>query len=155
MCGLRNPELFLSISAFAPITNPSITSWGKEKVFKNYLGDDNKELWASYDSCEVIKRYTGPPREILADQVENPKQAHLCIYQFFNSIIQNSSLQGDSDEFLQQILRPENLIAAAGQSPHHVKVTLRMQPGYNHSYFFVQSFIPDHIAHHAKILNAP
>lgn len=67
-------------------------------------------------------------------------------------ILFTSFIQGDSDEFLLQILHPENLIAAAGQSPHHVKLTLRMQPGYNHSYFFVQSFIGDHIAHHAKIL---
>jgi len=130
VCGLRRPDLFQSISAFAPIVNPIITIWARDKVFKNYLGDENEDkLWPLYDSCEIMKSYTGPARDILVDQ-------------------------GDSDEFLQQILHPENLIAAAAQSPHHVKLTLRMQPGYNHSYFFVQSFIPDHIAHHAKILNA-
>jgi S-formylglutathione hydrolase len=106
-----------------------ITDWGKDKVFKNYLGADNKDLWAKYDSCEVIKGYKGPTRDILVDQ-------------------------GDSDEFLLQILHPDHLITAAAESPNHVKITLRMQPGYNHSYFFVQSFIPDHFAHHAKILNA-
>jgi len=129
VCGLRNPDLFQSISAFSPITNPSITEWGKDKVFKNYLGNENKDLWADYDSCEVIKHYKGPAKDILVDQ-------------------------GDSDEFLLKILHPENLINAAAHNPDHVKLTLRMQPGYGHSYFFVQSFIPDHMAHHAKILNA-
>ena len=69
VCGLRNPDLFQSISAFAPITNPINTTWAKEKAWKNYLGEENKDKWGIYDSCEVAKQYGGPPREILIDQV--------------------------------------------------------------------------------------
>jgi len=69
VCGLRNPEIFKSISAFAPMTNPTQTTWGREKAFKNYLGEDNKESWSEYDPCELIKGYSGPSRNILVDQV--------------------------------------------------------------------------------------
>jgi S-formylglutathione hydrolase FrmB len=68
-CGLRNPDLFHSISAFAPITNPINTAWGK-KAWEGYLGEENKDKWAIYDSCEVAKGYGGPSREILIDQVK-------------------------------------------------------------------------------------
>jgi S-formylglutathione hydrolase len=70
VCGLRNPDLFKSISAFAPISNPTQTSWGKDKTFKNYLGEENLDKWGLYDSCEIIKGYQGPLREILVDQVD-------------------------------------------------------------------------------------
>lgn len=67
--GLRNPTLFQSISAFAPITNPINVSWGKDVVLKNYLGEENLEKWSLYDSCEIAEKYDGPIREILVDQV--------------------------------------------------------------------------------------
>lgn len=69
VCGLRNPDLFLSISAFAPICNPTQTTWGKETSFKGYLGEENKDKWNLYDSVEIIKTYSGPERDILVDQV--------------------------------------------------------------------------------------
>ncbi|CAL8072962.1 unnamed protein product [Orchesella dallaii] len=128
VCGLRNPELFLSISAFAPICNPTQTEWGKDVALKNYLGEENKDKWNIYDSTELMKTYDGPERNILVDQ-------------------------GDDDEFLKTHLLPENLKAAAEANPK-IQVNLRMQPGYNHSYFFISTFISDHIEHHAKILNA-
>ena len=67
--GLRNPELFSSISAFAPICNPCNSPWGRDKTFKNYLGEENKDKWATYDSSELSKTYDGPARQILVDQV--------------------------------------------------------------------------------------
>lgn len=68
VCGLRNPDLFQSISAFAPIANPTQTKWGKETSFKGFLGEENKDKWNLYDSVEIIKSYAGPEREILVDQ---------------------------------------------------------------------------------------
>jgi len=68
--GLRNPDIFKSISAFAPISHPTQTKWGKEVAFKRYLGDENKEKWSTYDASELIKSYQGPKREILVDQVK-------------------------------------------------------------------------------------
>jgi len=126
--GLRNPDLFTTISAFAPICNPTQTEWGKEVSFKNYLGEENREKWNQYDSTEVMKTYDGPERSILIDQ-------------------------GDDDEFLNTHLLPDNLKAVAEKNPK-IRLNLRMQPGFNHSYFFVSTFIQDHIEHHAKLLNA-
>jgi len=128
VCGLRKPETLLSISAFAPICNPTETTWGKETALKGYLGDENRDKWNLYDSVEIIKTYNGPEKEILVDQ-------------------------GGDDEFLNTILLPENLKAAVEKNPK-LKLNLRMRPGFNHSYFFISSFMEDHIAHHAKILNA-
>jgi S-formylglutathione hydrolase len=127
VCGLRNPEIFKSISAFAPASNPSQSPWGKEKAFKNFLGEHNREKWNIYDSCELIKEYGGPTRNILVDQ-------------------------GAADDFLESNLLPQNLKAAAEQNPSKIQLNLRLQEGYNHSYFFVSTFIGDHFAHHAKIL---
>jgi len=126
--GLRNPDLFKSISAFAPITNPTNTNWGKEIAFKKYLGDENQDKWGIYDSCVLAEKYTGPSREILVDQ-------------------------GLDDEFLNDVLMPENLRTAISKNPEHLKLNLRLHKGYNHSYFFVSTFIRDHFAHHAKVLN--
>lgn len=126
--GLRNPDIFSSISAFAPICNPTQTEWGKDTSFKGYLGEENRDKWALYDSCEIIKAYNGPARDILVDQ-------------------------GDDDEFLKTILLPENLQAAAATNSK-ISLNLRTQPGYNHSYFFISTFIADHIDYHAKLLGA-
>ena len=122
---LRHPDLFRSVSAFAPIASPTRCPWG-EKAFSAYLGDDRSE-WAKHDAALLIE--SGAARghydDILVDQ-------------------------GDADGFLADQLKPELLIAAgetAGQT-----VTLRMQPGYDHSYFFMASFIADHVAFHAERL---
>jgi S-formylglutathione hydrolase len=124
---LRHPHLFRSVSAFAPIASPTRCPWG-EKAFTAYLGDD-RTLWEAHDATRLIERGTarGTFDDILIDQ-------------------------GDADPFLDEQLRPDLLVAAcraAGQT-----LTLRMQPGYDHSYFFMTSFIADHIAFHAERLKA-
>jgi len=111
VCGLRNPDVFKSISAFAPASNPSKSPWGQDMAFKNFLGEQNKDKWNVYDSCELIKDYGGPIRNILVDQ-------------------------GSADDFLESNLLPKNLQAAADTNASKVLLNLRMQDGYNHSYFF-------------------
>ena len=122
---LRHPDLFRSVSAFAPIASPTRCPWG-EKAFSAYLGDDRSE-WAKHDAARLIEAGAarGHYDDILIDQ-------------------------GDADTFLADQLKPELLIAAgeaAGQG-----ITVRMQPGYDHSYFFMASFIADHVAFHAERL---
>lgn len=126
--GLRNPEIFSSISAFAPICNPIKSDWGSGKIFKNYLGDENKDSWSLYDPCEVAEAYKGPSREILVDQ-------------------------GTDDEFLTSHLMSGNFKEAASKNPA-VNLQLNMREGFGHSYYFIGTFIGDHIAHHVKVLNA-
>ena len=124
---LRHPDLFRSVSAFAPIASPTRCAWG-QKAFDAYLGDD-RSVWAGHDAALLIESGAAKGRfdDILVDQ-------------------------GDADGFLVDQLKPELLTGAAriaGQS-----LTLRMQPGYDHSYFFMASFIADHVAFHAKRLKA-
>ncbi|MFC3714584.1 S-formylglutathione hydrolase [Luteimonas soli] len=121
---LRNPGRYRSVSAFSPIVAPSQVPWG-EKAFAAYLGDD-REAWKQYDAVELVKGV----REKLPLLVD----------------------QGDADEFLATQLKPELLRAACDAAGHPLE--LRMQPGYDHSYYFIASFIGDHIAHHAKALRA-
>lgn len=120
--GLRNPEVFRSISAFAPIVAPSQCPWG-QKALKNYLGED-QSLWKQYDACELLK-VISQRKEILIDQ-------------------------GTEDKFLKDQLMPEKLetIAKALDWP----VQIRMQVGYDHSYYFVSSFIEDHLKFHHRLL---
>ncbi|MDN2481848.1 S-formylglutathione hydrolase [Vibrio agarivorans] len=120
--GLKHPDSFCSISAFSPIVNPMNCPWGK-KAFHHYLGDD-RTTWAQYDSVELLKTQSSIP-PILIDQ-------------------------GDSDSFLTEQLQPEKLMAAAEQTGHVIE--LRMQTGYDHSYFFIQSFIEEHLDFHATHL---
>lgn len=122
ICALKNPGRYLSVSAFAPITNPVNCPWG-HKAFSNYLGDD-REQWKQWDTCELI----GSAQERLPLLVD----------------------QGDADAFLAEQLKPEALQAAAKAAGH--PLTLRLQPGYDHSYFFIASFIDDHLRHHAQAL---
>ncbi|NBW07324.1 MAG: S-formylglutathione hydrolase [Caulobacteraceae bacterium] len=122
---LRHPDLFKSVSAFAPIASPTRCAWG-EKAFTAYLGED-RSLWDAHDAAKLIAggAAKGAFDDILIDQ-------------------------GDADGFLVDQLKPELLVEAAkgaGQS-----LTLRMQPRYDHSYFFMASFIADHVAFHAKRL---
>ena len=123
VCALKNPGLYRSVSAFSPICNPSICPWGI-KVFKGYLGSD-ESAWKQYDSTELVKKYSGPPLQILIDQ-------------------------GKADQFLPDQLFPQNFVAASRESG--VSVVLRMQEDYDHSYYFISSFMGDHIAHHATTL---
>ena len=122
---LRHPDLFRSVSAFAPIASPARCSWG-EKAFSAYLGG-GRRTWHEHDACLLLEAGAARGRfdEILVDQ-------------------------GTEDSFLAEQLKPELLQAAcwaAGQ-----RLSLRMQPGYDHSYFFVSTFIADHIAWHAARL---
>ncbi|XP_037081816.1 S-formylglutathione hydrolase-like [Pollicipes pollicipes] len=124
ICALKNPGMYSFVSAFSPICNPSQCPWG-QKAFGGYLGEDRK-LWHDYDATELVKDYAGPPLEILIDQ-------------------------GSEDGFLKDgQLLPDNLVAACAKAK--VPVVYRLQPGYDHSYYFIGSFIGDHIAEHAKAL---
>jgi S-formylglutathione hydrolase len=120
---LKNPGRYRSVSAFSPIVAPSQVPWG-EKAFSAYLGND-REAWKAYDATELVKT----AKQKLPTLID----------------------QGDADEFLQTQLRPELFNAAADAAAY--PITLRMQPGYDHSYYFVASFIRDHIAHHANTLS--
>lgn len=124
---LRNPGKFRSVSAFAPIAAPSQCPWGK-KAFGAYLGDNPAE-WAAYDAASLMQGLKQPfPGGILIDQ-------------------------GESDQFLAEQLYPEVFEAAcatAGQP-----LTLRRQPGYDHGYYFISTFIEDHIRFHVERLGKP
>lgn len=123
---LKNPGTYRSVSAFAPICNPINCPWG-EKGFKNYLG--SVEAGKAYDATELVASYSGPPIHFLIDQ-------------------------GTGDNFLKQKqLLPENFAAAAAKNAK-VSVDVRMQDGYDHGYTFIATFMGDHIAYHAKALNA-
>lgn len=119
---LKNPGRYRSVSAFSPIVAPSRVPWG-EKAFSTYLGDD-RQTWKAYDATELMKTAT-EKLPMLIDQ-------------------------GDADEFLQTQLRPDLLMAEANAVGY--PAILRMQPGYDHSYYFVASFIGEHMAHHAAAL---
>ncbi|AHI25726.1 S-formylglutathione hydrolase [Komagataeibacter swingsii] len=121
---LRAPEAWKSVSAFAPICHPAIVPWG-EKAFSTYLGPD-RATWARHDATLLLEAGHTHPTEILVDQ-------------------------GEADQFLHGQLKPELLAAAAGAAGQDLR--LRLHPRYDHSYWFIQSFIADHIDHHAKILN--
>lgn len=121
-CALRNPGRYRSVSAFAPIVAPSQVPWGQQ-AFTAYLGED-RAAWKQYDATELVKA-ASERLPILIDQ-------------------------GDADEFLETQLRPWLLQAAADAAGY--PVYLRVQPGYDHSYYFIASFIGEHIAHHAKAL---
>jgi len=119
---LRNPERYRSVSAFSPIVAPSQCPWG-EKAFGGYLGPD-REAWKEYDATELIAKSTWSS-EILIDQ-------------------------GSADNFLEEQLKPERFREACDAAK--VNLNLRYQEGYDHSYYFIASFMEDHIAHHAKYL---
>lgn len=121
---LKNPGRFRSVSAFSPISSPLNCPWG-EKALGNYLGD-NRDYWAQYDTTVLL----GKAKERLPMLVD----------------------QGDADNFLQEQLKPELLLEASRAADYPLE--LRMQPGYDHSYFFIASFIGDHIAFHAGNLQS-
>jgi S-formylglutathione hydrolase len=119
---LRNPAMYRSVSAFSPIAAPMQSPWG-QKAFSNYLGADT-QAWREYDATELVARkaYPGP---ILIDQ-------------------------GAADQYLAAELLPEKFAAAAAKSGQ--QLILRMQPGYDHGYYFIQTFMADHLRHHAQQL---
>lgn len=120
--GLRQAGRYASISAFAPIASPSRCPWG-EKAFRGYLGD-NRDTWAEYDTCQLIARGLSK-QELFIDQ-------------------------GAADNFLTEQLKPELLQAACAEHKHPLRY--RSHEGYDHSYFFIASFIEDHLRYHAKYL---
>lgn len=119
---LKNPGRYRSVSAFAPICSPMHCPWG-EKALANYLGS-NRETWSDYDSSELMR--------------SAQRQLPMLID------------QGDADNFLQEQLKPELLQQAAKEAGYPLQ--LRMQPGYDHSYFFIASLIGDHLRFHAQYL---
>ena len=119
---LRHPGRYQSVSAFSPIVAPTRVPWGR-KAFKAYLGED-EAAWKRHDAVELIASAT-ERLPLLVDQ-------------------------GDADDFLAGQLRPDLLQAACEQAGH--PLTLRLQPGYDHSYYFIASFIGEHLAHHARAL---
>jgi S-formylglutathione hydrolase len=120
---LRNPGRFRSISAFSPIVSPLNCPWG-EKALGGYLGPD-KAAWREYDACALIEDGARLP-ELLVDQ-------------------------GEADNFLHEQLKTGLLAMAARKA--EIPATIRMQPGYDHSYYFISSFMAEHIAWHAERLN--
>jgi S-formylglutathione hydrolase len=122
ICAMRNPHLYKSVSAFAPIVAPMHCPWG-QKAFTGYLGED-KDNWRNYDATELVKQ-VGFHSHILIDQ-------------------------GTADKFLTEQLMPQLFEQACAEV--NQPLTLRYQEGYDHSYYFISSFIEDHITHHASLL---
>jgi S-formylglutathione hydrolase len=123
--GLRNPDIYKSISAFAPVSAPSQVPWG-QKAFTGYLGPD-REQWKAYDATEIVSR--------LKDAASRP---HILID------------QGLADQFLEKQL-PQHIFEAAAKKVGY-PLTLRRHEGYDHSYYFISTFMEDHLRHHSKIL---
>lgn len=121
---LKNPKQFRSVSAFSPIVAPMDVPWG-QKAFSTYLGDDRSE-WEKHDSCALVRK--------------QPSNAHILID------------QGLGDQFLAEQLRPELFEAACSEAGQ--TLTLRRHEGYDHSYYFIASFIEDHLRHHATALDS-
>ena len=120
---LRNPQTYTSTSAFSPICAPSTSPWGI-KAFSNYLGD-NKEEWQKYDAHILAKKASSNVGDFLIDQ-------------------------GTSDDFLEKELLPHMFEKSCKEN--NINLNLRMQPGYDHSYYFISTFIEDHLRFHAEKL---
>jgi S-formylglutathione hydrolase len=122
---LKNPDRYRSVSAFAPIAAPMQCPWG-QKAFTGYLGED-REAWRAHDASELIRslpKVDGRPL-LLVDQ-------------------------GLADPFLEQQLLPDRLEKACAEQGYPLK--LRRHPGYDHGYYFISTFIEDHLRHHARAL---
>lgn len=122
VCALRHPGRYQSVSAFAPIVNPMRCPWG-QKAFSRYLGED-QATWREWDATELLTE-TGLHLPILIDQ-------------------------GTEDNFLATQLMPENMQIVAQRRDY--PLTLRMHTGYDHSYYFIATFIEDHVRHHARAM---
>ncbi|WP_092591340.1 S-formylglutathione hydrolase [Pseudidiomarina indica] len=119
---LRNPELYTSVSAFAPICHPTQCPWG-HKAFSGYLGDD-QAAWQEYDATELLLRLRKAPPMLIS--------------------------QGEADNFLAEQLRPDDLANAIAETG--VEATFERHEGYDHSYYFIASFIEQHLRFHAEKL---
>ena len=124
--GLKNPERFASLSAFSPVVNPVNCIWG-EKAFKGYLGEQSRDQWKEYDATELIKEGFHHPRPIFIDQ-------------------------GTNDGFLDEQLLTKNFESACGDSAQDLE--LHFREGYDHSYFFISTFLSRHVRHHLDSLNS-
>lgn len=124
ICALKNPDRYRSVSAFAPIGAPMQSPWG-EKAFSNYLGAD-RARWRAWDASELVREHQ-LASPILIDQ-------------------------GTADKFLHAQLKPELFEAACRESGQRLE--LRLQPGYDHSYYFISSFMAEHLRFHAEHLKA-
>jgi S-formylglutathione hydrolase len=122
VCALRDPQLYSSVSAFSPICHPSSVAWG-EKAFSHYLGD-NVEDWHAYDASELIKK------------VDKHLPMRIDV--------------GANDDYLQDQLTPGVLLEAAKEKNY--EIDYHLHPGYDHSYYFIASFITEHLQFHAKHL---
>ncbi len=122
--GLRNHQLFRSLSAFAPLCAPTQASWGRN-AFQSYLGE-NQRTWQQYDACHLMRAHPWPHGEILIDQ-------------------------GNADPYLVDQLKPDLFEAACMQV--NVPLNLRMHEKYDHNYYFIATFIEDHLRFHAKNLS--
>jgi S-formylglutathione hydrolase len=122
---LRQPGRYRSVSAFAPICAPMRCPWG-QKAFRTYLGPDT-EAWRAWDATELVRTAKSRLPTLLVDQ-------------------------GTGDKFLVEQLKPELLREACEQSGQ--PLTLRLQDGYDHGYYFVSTFLEDHLRHHAAALTA-
>jgi S-formylglutathione hydrolase len=123
--GLKHPKVFKSLSAFAPICTTLHSLWG-QKALRYFLGSD-KSAWHEYDACEVARN--------VADGAQRP------------TILVD---QGADDAYLAEQLKPDLFVAACAESG--LSVQLRMHDGYDHGYYFISTFVEDHLRHHAKIL---
>ena len=121
--GLKNPNKYKSLSAFSPICHPMDSPWGI-KAFRGYLGDDQQQ-WKQYESCKLMANSQ----------------------QFVPALVD----QGSNDNFLNEQLKPQDLVKVAKDKGYPLE--LRMQPGYDHSYYFIATFIEDHLRFHAKYLS--
>lgn len=121
---LRHPGHYKSLSALAPICAPTRVPWGERRIFIMYFGEDRAE-WRRHDTCELLRAGASFPGTILVDQ-------------------------GEADPYLAEQLRPDLLQDVCNETGQALQ--LRMHPGYDHSYWFVQSFIEDHLRHHALAL---
>ncbi|KVG66176.1 S-formylglutathione hydrolase [Burkholderia cenocepacia] len=122
---LRHPDLYRSVSAFAPIAAPTRCPWG-EKAFSGYLGED-REAWKAHDASELVARADAP--------------------KFADGILVD---QGLADQFLANQLNPDVFEAACAKAGQ--PLTLRRHAGYDHGYYFISTFVADHVAHHARVL---
>ncbi len=121
-CALRHPDRYRSVSAFAPVVAPSQVPWGR-KAFQRYLGAD-EGAWGAWDATALARTsaFAGP---VLIDQ-------------------------GEADKFLDEQLQPERFVTACEGTA--IRVQLRRHPAYDHSYWFIASFVADHLRHHARVL---
>ncbi|MFY8327983.1 S-formylglutathione hydrolase [Pseudoalteromonas sp. ZZD1] len=124
MIALRNPDTYTSASAFSPITNPMACPWG-EKAFSHYLGND-KSTWAQYDTCALMQQAKSD--DFVPMRVD----------------------QGEADNFLLEQLKIENLFQQVNEKDYPAEIN--MHAGYDHSYFFISSFIDEHLLFHQQYL---